>query len=632
MNAMCRGCLPGFASTSASGCSFSKKNSKYLNTENRFLTLVDSQRRKRHDISVLRKYSSLSASSNSGGDMNELSKNSIRKDQISKKSHEPQKSVLREPPKRARFSSQNHNARDDARRNNRNENPATPSPFSTSQKHLSPRRFTPLHHSRSGASNTSKNVSLGGGPSRRIYPGRSADSSPESMKFFRTLFQGDTATAFAYVEKGSYKPSESDLNEILTVLCRARRLTLAMSVINEAHKWNLMPPTSVKTGTIVIDVYGKARLLTRAFETYEQMMNHGIEPNAITYNALISACARSVNAQLAFRLFAVMRARGVRADKFTYGALIDACAKAGLVEHAFQIANVMSRSGIEKDQTVYSALIDACGRCGAVNRAFLVFEEMKRAGVFPNLVTFAVLIDCCGDALMPDLAFEVFREIKHWNLKPNVIAYTSLIDACAKYGWPERAELVFDDMIKSGIIPNDVTFGALIDAWIRVDDYDRALDVLEAMVKFQCRPSARLLNALISLTHSGRLFKNMFRVLLVMQQFEMWPPAKNYAPIIEDLAIFSREIAISNQESNGVLAEDENTTGESHRTLTMSPLDYGIWLSRLGLSNYVHEKFPFGSSIKHLADAAEFCGEAEKAREIHQIIEYCDGLGSASTL
>ncbi|KAA8499235.1 Pentatricopeptide repeat-containing protein [Porphyridium purpureum] len=388
---------------------------------------------------------------------------------------------------------------------------------------------------------------------KRSSDGDSVDEVDASTgwQFLRMLFKGETETAFALVRSGKYHPTENDLNEVLTALSRSRRLALALRVLSEARQWNLLPPSSVRLSSIMIDVYGKARRLDHALETYQGMLSRGISPNVVTYNTLIAACARSVNADIAFKIFKTMREKGVSPDKFTYGSLIDACSKAGLIHQAFRISQEMTREGVAKDQTVYSALIDACGRCGAVDRAFLVYEEMKRSGVFPNLVTFAVLIDCCGDSLQLDRAFEVFREIKHWGLTPNVISYTSLIDACSKSGHPERAELVLQDMLLNNISPNEVTFGALIDAWLRNGGTLQAINVLENMSDFRVTPALSTLLGLLRLTRAHGPSIDMMRVLRVMWQVRLWPPMREVPQILEDLAtlaktVFDEEVAADN--------------------------------------------------------------------------------------
>ena len=64
------------------------------------------------------------------------------------------------------------------------------------------------------------------------------------------------------------------------------------------------------------------------------MRQKGIEPNVITYSALIRACAKGEQPQKAQELLQEMRQRGLEPDMITYSALTSACAKSNACEKA----------------------------------------------------------------------------------------------------------------------------------------------------------------------------------------------------------------------------------------------------------------------------------------------------------
>ena len=65
------------------------------------------------------------------------------------------------------------------------------------------------------------------------------------------------------------------------------------------------------------------------------MQQHGVVPVAITYSALISACEKDKQPELALQVFEAMQQQGVVPDVFTCNVLISACEK----------GNVAARSG-----------------------------------------------------------------------------------------------------------------------------------------------------------------------------------------------------------------------------------------------------------------------------------------------
>ena len=62
-------------------------------------------------------------------------------------------------------------------------------------------------------------------------------------------------------------------------------------------------------------------------ELLEAMRQHGLVPNVITYNALISACGKGQEPERAMKLFERMQRQGGVPVVITYNALISACEK-----------------------------------------------------------------------------------------------------------------------------------------------------------------------------------------------------------------------------------------------------------------------------------------------------------------
>lgn len=354
-------------------------------------------------------------------------------------------------------------------------------------------------------------------------------SSSESEECLRGLRSGEITISIA------------EFNDVLFRLSRLRRIRFALDLILASERQPvaeyIAEARSVKTYTIMIDIFGKAHQLSRAFSLFYGMRQEGVRRNVITFNAMVAACARNNEPDLAYEVFEEMEASGLKPDKFTYGSLIDSCAKCGQVERAFEISRLMDKNRVRKDQTIYSVLMDACGRTQQLDRAFLVFEEMKRNGVWPNLITFSVLIDTCANAREPERAFELFSEIKHWGYaKANVVVYTALIDACSKAGWPRRAELVMMNMLENQVEPNEITYGALIDGWARDGQLDRAFDVLDRMVQEHgVIPNSVLLGGLIEASRRHRDTTRAKKLWETMIEYNI-RPSRTYYPALIALA------------------------------------------------------------------------------------------------
>ena len=79
---------------------------------------------------------------------------------------------------------------------------------------------------------------------------------------------------------------------------------------------------------------------------FTEMQGQGLEPNVITYSALISACAAGDNAETALQVFAEVQRKGFVSLGITCNALINACAKNNNADKAFQLLVVMQQTPV----------------------------------------------------------------------------------------------------------------------------------------------------------------------------------------------------------------------------------------------------------------------------------------------
>lgn len=376
---------------------------------------------------------------------------------------------------------------------------------------------------------------------------QTSESSHRAVRLSRIIQGNDLSVrrTLSDIADGRVSATIDEFNNVLVTLGRQRRLKVAASLLKLSERGyfgsQIVPNRTLKTITIMIDLYGRTRQLSRAFSLFQSMSSQGLMPSLVTYNALIAACSRNNEPEKAFEVFGNMRDAGFAPDKFTYGALIDSCARRGLVDRAFEFAAMMEEDNVGKDATIFSALIDSCGKAGQINRALTVFEEMKRKAVWPNLITFALLIDMCANARRPYLAFELFSEMKYWGLKPNVVVYTALIDACSKAGWPERAEAIMNHMRDEGVYPNEITHGAMVDAWARQGELQRAFEiVVEAQEQDNTGPNTVLIGNLLDACR--RQGKNGFvkQIWTLVTQFNLLPSRAHY-PVLISLAVENQD-------------------------------------------------------------------------------------------
>ena len=135
---------------------------------------------------------------------------------------------------------------------------------------------------------------------------------------------------------------------------------------------------------------------------------YGVEPNAFSYSAAITACEKERQWELALELFDEMQHRGVSPDVVTYSSVISACEKCGQWQHALDLFDELERKGAEgmpssarwsnaADVILYSATISACEKGGQWKRAVELLRQMEDVGLVPNVVTYSAAISACGN-------------------------------------------------------------------------------------------------------------------------------------------------------------------------------------------------------------------------------------------
>mmetsp|Transcript_159125 Transcript_159125/g.510352 ORF Transcript_159125/g.510352 Transcript_159125/m.510352 type:complete len:183 (+) Transcript_159125:152-700(+) len=134
----------------------------------------------------------------------------------------------------------------------------------------------------------------------------------------------------------------------------------------------------LKGYTALIRDYGKQSAWQRALDVLSQLRHQGPDPNTITCNATLGACATGVQWQAALRVLRCMlqqqeqhcctvaSADAVRPDSISFNTTLVACARGYAWAHALDVLRQMLREGpgsaVRGIAAAYSSTASACGR------------------------------------------------------------------------------------------------------------------------------------------------------------------------------------------------------------------------------------------------------------------------------
>jgi len=147
-----------------------------------------------------------------------------------------------------------------------------------------------------------------------------------------------------------------------------------------------------------------------------------------------------------------MRERGVEPNAISFNAAISACASGGgQWEKAVQLIDEMRQNGLEPDVISFSAAISACEKGGGQwEKAIQLLAEMQRNGVAPDVISFSAAISACEKGGEWNKALELLGEMRQCGVEPNDISYNAVIESLEKMQRNEEADEAYMDAVKRG--------------------------------------------------------------------------------------------------------------------------------------------------------------------------------------
>lgn len=286
----------------------------------------------------------------------------------------------------------------------------------------------------------------------------------------------------------------------------------------------------VKYFTKRIYHYAKAFQMEKAESIFREMEEVGVEPNVVTYTALMRGYFLSKNNKELYRVYEKMKARQIRPTPITLGTLLTACSVEGDIKRASRILKEFQALGLSPDIVGMNALMKTCIQAGNLKMAIGVFERIEKQNLKRSVISYNTLIDGYAklgsmedceallkvgfdlkDALLEDgfkcdlhtyialirlsirarnmpMALQIFSEMKNAGVQPDVVAYSMIIDGYANNGWiyrpSELLNLCLDclwEMDKTGIQPNIYTFNSLLKVCGRIGDPAKALNIFDVI-------------------------------------------------------------------------------------------------------------------------------------------------------
>ncbi|CAJ2644941.1 putative pentatricopeptide repeat-containing protein At3g49142 [Trifolium pratense] len=209
---------------------------------------------------------------------------------------------------------------------------------------------------------------------------------------------------------------------------------------------------------VMIRVYLKNSMPTKAVDLYLQMEKSGVEPDAITCASVLPACGDLSALLLGRRIHEYLERRNLRPNLLLENSLIDMYARCGCLEDAKRVFDRMKF----RDVASWTSLISAYGMTGKGCNAVALFTEMLNSGQIPDSIAFVAILSACSHSGLLDEGKIYFKQMTNdYRITPRIEHFACMVDLLGRAGCVDEAYNFIKEM---PIEPNERVWGTLLSA------------------------------------------------------------------------------------------------------------------------------------------------------------------------
>lgn len=250
---------------------------------------------------------------------------------------------------------------------------------------------------------------------------------------------------------------------LITALTTCKRPDLAGRLWEDMIRCGVNPDTSIWTS--VFDGYSALGAWRESLETWDVMLAQGVEPEPLTYRAIIATLFKARRPNDAIAKFTEYEERRVERGE----------------QHSGGPADKYSSQTLSLHNTVLHGLLT---NPNGEARALALFGEMKTNGPTPDLISWNTIMGHYGRRGNMKMISSTLQGLKESRLSPDVFTYSIIVTALLKAGREDAPQLVLDMMKKDGINPGAAINTTIIDQLLKNPDaknINAAFNILNKM-------------------------------------------------------------------------------------------------------------------------------------------------------
>ncbi|CAK9174752.1 unnamed protein product [Ilex paraguariensis] len=287
----------------------------------------------------------------------------------------------------------------------------------------------------------------------------------------------ETLALFQKMQLGDIRPDETTLVSVISACTHLAALDQGKWIHAYIRKNGLS--INVILGTTLIDMYMKCGCVENAVEVFDEMEKKGVS----SWNALILGFAMNGQVERSLEMFSDMKKHGVEPNEITFVAVLGACRHMGLVDEGRCYFDSMIHShNIEPNFKHYGCMVDLLGRAGLLKQAEQLINSMPMA---PDVATWGALLGACKKHGDNEMGERVGRKLIE--LQPNHDGFHILLSNiyASKGNWDDVLE-IRRMMVDQGVVKTPgcslIEAGGVVHEFLAGDETHPQINEIEVML------------------------------------------------------------------------------------------------------------------------------------------------------
>ncbi|XP_019416171.1 PREDICTED: pentatricopeptide repeat-containing protein At2g22410, mitochondrial-like [Lupinus angustifolius] len=248
------------------------------------------------------------------------------------------------------------------------------------------------------------------------------------------------------------------------------------SLNNARNLFDQCSHKDVVTWTTMIDGYATLDCSDAAMELFNLMLMTGVEPNEVTFIAVLKACSQKGDLEMGKSIHENIEksSKSMRCSLSLHNALLDMYVKCGCLTGAIELFDRMET----RDVYSWTSLVNGYAKCGDLESARSFFDRTPQK----NAVSWSAMIAGYSQNNKPKESLKLFHEMIGAAMVMVEHTLVSVLSACGQLSCLSLGHWIYEYFVNGKRMHLSVTLGnAVIDMYAKCGSIDAAAQVFSSM-------------------------------------------------------------------------------------------------------------------------------------------------------